>query len=347
MEYRLTDYNYNYESNNKIKKIYQNTHTYIYHNNTNNNTTNRNTTNRNTNRNTKKTIRNNKKTKKNKISLEDFASNRILGGLLSIKLLNNHDVYIDRFNNLTTKYIDKQIENFNNTKKYKYGIDEVIILYIIPQIRNELSKHDNNNLVIILNNTVESCIAKSSGLCKDREDQSHCCNFSDIYFNGMFLDDLEEESKNLVILGSQYEEIYDILGSKPFNSNPFNINTYELSIMSIFSILKGIDYEVKYIFTFMGTKIYKLYHKIKRLNPLIDFCELYIIDISEPETMISKVGDFLSEISIAYSESNFKPLLTYPKKIDNELAGISVVKPKTFLYTILEPLDPLKHMLIV
>ena len=333
MEYRLKDYMFNIDSTYNRRKII-NTHKHIYNqNNIKPNTTYKNTTNIN-------------KTKKNtntKLCFLDFSCNRVLGGLFSVKIKHNHDNYIKKFNSFTKKYIDNKTllktynrKDFNNKEKYKYGIDESIILYIIPKIRNSLNNNslDNNNLVIILNTKVSSCIGECIGKCVINDDHIKNCDFTDIYLKDMYIDDIEDISHKLIVLQSQYEEIYDILGSLPFNK----INTYKLSEMSLFSILKGIDYNIKYIFTFENTKIYNLYNKIKKSTPknIIDFCKLYIIDISKPETIITIIEQFITELSIAYSEYNFKPILTYPVKINNNLADIS--DDKSFIETILEPL---------
>ena len=308
------------------------------------------------------------------IDSHHFLYNRVFGGLLSINInTKTHDYYIKRFNTFTTKYINNTFTDFNNNKKYKYGIDEAIILYIIPNIRPKILFSNTKNSNTKKSNTTKSNTKKSNttnsntpkllssfslklvnsssckGICNGEElPRSDCvedntikdnCDLSDIYMNLFNFKKIIGGGWHnvnsfinfgfnpLTVLSNQYPKIYNFLGSLPFKEMEY----YKVNTLTEFSILKGIDYNIKYIFAIKEEKyeenyiyhnddnsLYLLYKKLLSLlnkGTTIDYCTLVELDISTRNTIDSSVVVFLENLETAYSKTNFKPLIIHPANL--------------------------------
>ena len=287
--------------------------------------------------------------RKTSLDKSEFISNRVAAGLCSIKLMNNHNEYLQLLNKFKERYIDKN--DFEN--KYRYGIDEIIIRYLVPYFRNGYTRNKTNNNMLnsylskksqtlknkTLNNIkrkrtainnnqrtfaiqfsnkgVNTCInVECNGTCDYRDDKYMSnCSLTNLIFG---VKDATQFKNILDILDSQYGKIYNFIGTLLLE----NINTFPLNELPVMAILKSFDYKKKYCFIPNEFKHIMIPNELedknndKNNNKNNDKSVIFVKVILDIESNYEQsVDNYLSNIGIAYSLNNFKPLIIYPKKI--------------------------------
>ena len=283
-----------------------------------------------------------------------FLINRSFAGLLSCKSNEKHSKYVDLIKKFTDNYINVQgnIYNTNSTftesTKYMYGIDEAIIQYLFPTIRNGTLKFNSEfiptkpkrHIVTIKAPIIETnqntlAISVDTQNTQPTNDTSNKIEkIYEVFFNSKKYS--PNSSYILGILNSskplpdKYNILHNLLSSLPFD----DVNSIEcgVSFNDISLMLKSIDYKYKYTFVFKYDKqgtpekqhsnptLLEQYNKIfnndtHKLSEEDKFCKLITIDITETRDINVIIDEFIKYFAIVFSQENFKPVIIYPKNL--------------------------------
>jgi len=279
------------------------------------------------------------------LNQDEFLLQRVAAGLCSIKLVKKQNEYELLLNNFKTQYID----NTKLANKYRYGIDEIIIRYLVPYFRNGykrkkqnhdyieeyylllskspktqsniISKRNSNNskidnqktFSIILSATkTNTCLYKTCNeICNYKHDAKMVnCSLTNLIFG---VDNAKTVDNLLDILGNQYVELYNYIGTLLLDG----INTFPLDNLPEMAILKGFDYKIKYSFILSDfindDKIDNI--NISEYVKKFLFFEQVILNTTVADNYVTVADNYLGLLDKAYSLSNFKPLVIYPKNL--------------------------------
>jgi len=280
---------------------------------------------------------------------------RFGAGLISVKLNSNEFTnYITTFNSIKETYIDIKLNSNNNKyknnkNKYEYGIDELFIKKIFPDLVSYMdvfsielsSKPVNSNIcdTIVNKNVITPTEKKNETkllycnlpkllfgvkLFNTILTQSQITNEKQIKLSEGNINMINEDLEDIYELDTQYKDIYNYIGTKLL----YNINTFPISELPEMAILKSFDYDIKYNFYFEKINNIMIRILINNLGSDSDSDTYYdkifnvikldisnISDISDKK-LLKTVKTYMDTLEIAFSLENFKPLIIYPKKFN-------------------------------
>ena len=286
----------------------------------------------------------------NNRNIDDIKYSRSLAGLISIKLVLKDDIiyYKEKFEQYKTKFfgskdigvnvvsnpktINKKLTKNNlknNETKFMYGIDELILLFILPDL-----KYGKKNGIEINNKEVDKGdVDKNTFTIKESS--------QDVIFQNEFK--LGVKFQKLYSTPSLFHQIpkYTYFNFDFISSGLEETNIYKVPFFIPNFITNSIDYKTKHIYILKYENSnnnfdLKQYLDDKYNGFKINEFDLFNKSKNENENISKMIHRYLELITSSYDETNFKPLVICPENFD------ILSLPEDTKLTLEDMLEPIK-----